>query len=600
MIGAAVETSVAESSPVRKTVRVQVRGGEQVKRRELRWEGNVASSHGELDAVLQARGLTDYAWIDPPVVVEPVREHYLAEGYRVVAIFPELPRFEGDAAVLSVAVKEGPATRITSVGFEGVGPEVREAVESAGRLPEQQPYRPADVDEARRRIEAVYRQRGFNDVVVTPRVAMEPTESAAIVFAVVPGREQVLSEVVVDGIDRTRPGAVTGALGLDPGTPVDLTRWAQARKRVFDTNVFRQVDVRPEPVASDGAGPQPVRARVSVTEWPTWRFRYGLQFNDRSLVEPGGEAVVGRERDLGVVADIQNRNVFGRAFTYGLYGRVERRLYSTSTYLTFPTLFGRAIQTNVFGSSSRQDIALVAGGAPELRRGRRLVSIEQRIRRGRAFEATYGYRVTKERLVPLDPDDLFLQETLTGRFTSAALMDRRDDPFNAATGWFSSVTIERVSEFESGADSIKLLGTLYYFWKIGPITMASAVRVGGAYLDPLPFSERFYVGGADTVRGYPENGAGPLNLIGLPAGGNAQLILNEELRTPIFGRLKGVVFVDAGNVYQKNREIGFSDLAVGYGVGLRLDTPFSLFRLDLGIPSRGNSQRFYFGIGQVF
>ncbi len=173
LIGAAVETSVAESSPVRKTVRVQVRGGEQVKRRELRWEGNVARSHGELDAVLQARGLADYAWIDPPVVVEPVREHYLAEGYRVVAIFPELPRFEGDAAVLSVAVKEGPATRVTSVGFEGVGEEVREAVESAGRLPEQQPYRPADVDEARRRIEAVYRQRGFNDVVVTPRVAMD-------------------------------------------------------------------------------------------------------------------------------------------------------------------------------------------------------------------------------------------------------------------------------------------------------------------------------------------------------------------------------------------------------------------------------------------
>ena len=69
---------------------------------------------------------------------------------------------------------------------------------------------------------------------------------------------------------------------------------------------------------------------------------------------------------------------------------------------------------------------------------------------------------------------------------------------------------------------------------------------------------------------------------------------------PIFGRLKGVVFVDAGNVYQRNREISLSDVAVGYGVGLRLDTPFSLFRLDLGIPSKGNSKRIYFGIGQVF
>ena len=241
-------------------------------------------------------------------------------------------------------------------------------------------YRPADVDEARRRIESIYRQRGYNDVQVSPRVALAPPEkpeTAAIVYAIAPGREQVLSEVVVEGHERTRPGAVTGALGLKAGTPVDLARWAQARKRVFDTNVFRQVDVRPEPLPAEGTGPQPVRARVSVTEWPAWRFRYGLQFNDRTLVEPGGGAAQTRERErnLGVVADIQNRNVFGRAFTFGLYGRVERRLYSTSTYLTFPSLFGRAIQTNFFGSQARQDVATIPGEVPNLHRSRRLVSV---------------------------------------------------------------------------------------------------------------------------------------------------------------------------------------------------------------------------------
>ena len=75
--------------------------------------------------------------------------------------------------------------------------------------------------------------------------------------------------------------------------------------------------------------------------------------------------------------------------------------------------------------------------------------------------------MTKELLDAINPDDLFLLETFTGRFSSAALIDRRDDPFDATTGWYSSLTIERVSEFESGADSIKVLGTLYYFWRIG-------------------------------------------------------------------------------------------------------------------------------------
>ena len=65
LIGAAVEATVAETTPSRKTVRVQVRGGEQVARRELRWLGTSAVSPDALDEVLRVNGLTDYVWMDP-------------------------------------------------------------------------------------------------------------------------------------------------------------------------------------------------------------------------------------------------------------------------------------------------------------------------------------------------------------------------------------------------------------------------------------------------------------------------------------------------------------------------------------------------------
>ena len=102
------------------------------------------------------------------------------------------------------------------------------------------------------------------------------------------------------------------------------------------------------------------------------------------------------------------------------------------------------------------------------------------------------------------------------------------------------------------------------------------------------------------MRGYSEQAVGPKNVGGRPLGGNAQLILNQEVRAPICGWLKGVAFVDAGNVFASNRDISFGALKVGYGVGLRLDTPFSLLRVDLGIPASGGARRWYFGIGQVF
>lgn len=596
-IGAVVEATVDESTPGRKVLQVDVRGGTQVARKQVRYQGTEVMTPGALDAVVRAYLLDDWIWIEPSVVVDPFIEHYAVAGYRMVQVAAQPVRYEADTALVTVDIVEGPVTRLAGASFEGVDPSFQDAVEQAGRLPMGEPYRGEDAENARRQIEAVYRRRGYNDVVVTPKVAIDDaTSSATVLFAVAPGREQRLADVVVRGTERSRPDSVVRALGLRPGAPVDFAQWAQARKRVFDTNVFRQVEVTPVEVPGSPDGPERVNAQVTVTEWPTWRFRYGLQLNDRDQSDLG----LARSQDLGVVADVQNRNVLGRGFTFGLYGRVERRLYSNSAYLTFPTFFGRAVQTNVFGSRSRQDRFLDDSPDPTFQQRRELVSIEQRIRRTRMFEVAYGYRLTNEVLDAFDPDDPFLNETLIGRFTGATILDRRDDPFNATRGWFGSATAERVSEFRGGSDSIKLLGAFFHYRSLRAVTLASAVRIGGSFLDPLVFSEPFLVGGADTVRGYAEQDLGPRALSGRARGGNAQLILNQEVRAPIYGWLKGVVFVDAGNVFDRNRDISFGGLEVGYGVGVRLDTPFSLLRVDVGIPASGGPRRWYFGLGHVF
>ncbi|HUU36062.1 MAG TPA: BamA/TamA family outer membrane protein, partial [Vicinamibacterales bacterium] len=502
---------------------------------------------------------------------------------------------------LPIAVAEGPLTTVTQIRLTGVGDDLVSTVNDIVRPLDGQAFRSAPVDDVRRRIESLYRARGFNSVEVVPSVAIAADHHADLTIDVTPGLQQILQSVVVDAPGRTRPSAVVSALRLEPGTPADLTKWAQARKRVFDTNVFRQVEVRPEVVAGAPApdGTEPVNARVSVTEWPAWRLRYGVQLNDIDQSGLGGEPGQPRARNLGAVADLQNRNAFGRAFTFGLYGRVERRLQSSNTYLTFPTLFGRAVRTNLFGSVSQQDAAFDDNGDPLLRRTKGIASIEQRVRRGGALEIAYGYRYSREVLRPFDSEDPFFQETLIGRFTSSAFFDRRDDPFDATRGWFGALNVERLSFFGFDSDSVKVLGTYYRYQPLGPVTLASAVRVGTSFVDPLLFAERFFAGGSDTVRGYGENMIGPIDFLGLPAGGNAMLVLNQEVRAPLYKWIKGVVFVDAGNVYPTKRPT-FSDLQVGYGAGLRFNTPFSLFRLDFGVPSRGGGARWYLGIGQVF
>ena len=128
----------------------------------------------------------------------------------------------------------------------------------------------------------------------------------------------------------------------------------------------------------------------------------------------------------------------------------------------------------------------------------------------------------------------------------------------------------------------------------------------------LPFSERFYVGGANSVRAFPLRSIGPGRFIGdydgnrqlsyLMQNGDVKFQANLEYRQRLFGNLHGAVFLDAGNVWlrkdldidaddisilfdETNFRFGefFKQMAVGTGVGLRYDLDFLILRLDWGI-----------------
>lgn len=599
VIGARVEGTVAESPEAGKVITIAAQGGQQVASKAIVFAGAQSLAPGELEATLETYGLDVYVWFDPLSTVDTLKARYAEAGFREAVLTPELPVVEGDRGVLHFAVQEGRVTTLSRVTVNGVSDDLGASVTAIVQPLEGRVYRDAVVVDARRRIEALYRAKGYNDVEVTPSVAFTADHAAGVTIAVVPGSAQRLQDVVVDGARRTKPSAIVNALRLEPGEPVDLAHWAQARKRLYDTNIFRQVDVRPEPlpgVRPDGA--EAVRARVTVTEWPIWRLRYGVQVNDTSQAAQGSDTSVDRSRGLGGVADLQNRNVFGRAFTFGLFGRAERRLQSGSAYLTFPSLLGRAVRTNVFTSASRTERFLDDNGDPTVRQMRQSVSLEQRIRRGRAMEFVYGYRLIRDEQDAIDPEDPFFLAPITGRFTGSALFDRRNDPFDPTRGWFTSFTVERVSEFVSRDDSVKLLGTFYRYQPLGPVTLASAIRIGGSLLGTLRFVDPFFVGGADTVRGYGEDSLGPKNILGAQ-GGDSLVLLNQEIRAPLYKWLRGVAFIDAGNVFPGHRP-SFSGLEVGYGVGIRLHTPFSIVRLDMGVPARSGSKRWYFGIGQIF
>lgn len=617
-IGSTVEAAVTVSTPDEKEVRVSVDAGVRVARRVIRYTGNAAFEQDRLDAAVAQAGVQMDGWLDPPRLAQAIETFYRMQGYLSVEAIADPPVVEGDTGVLPVRIDEGARYTVGAVNLNGVSDARRSLAEAALQaLQVEAPYDPAAVDNVAVDLEQRYARLGYNDVRVEPSVeAHAESSTVTITFQVTEGRQHILREVVIEGGDRTREGVIRRALRLRPGQPVDLDQWSQARKRMYDTNVFRQVDIEPvpmEPTPADiAANIQPVRAVVRVLEYPEWRLRYGGQYRQESFSAELADQT--RPRGVGILADLQNQNLFGRALIAGVAVNAQQDRQAASLFTSNASIFGLPVRSNAFFFGVRE--RRVAGDFFETQSDRYGFSAEQRWRPFRQSELTYGYRYERNHTFDVNPnpfDPLPFDETAsTGRLTSAIYVDRRNDPFNATSGWFSSANYEQAASWlGSFAPNSKVLLQQFYYRPVGKIVLASAARIGWAYhVDQIvDVEDRFLAGGSTTIRGYAQDAVGPRDIVGRPRGGGGLLILNQEVRFPIVGRIGGVGFFDAGNVWPERSGISLGDLVYGYGVGLRLNTPFALLRVDYGIPgsvifgrpaNSFTSGRWYFGIGQVF
>ncbi len=94
------------------------------------------------------------------------------------------------------------------------------------------------------------------------------------------GVREVLAEVEVEGGSPSAQAKALRRAGLVAGEPVVLDEWTEARRRLYETGLYRRVDLEPSPDTadgSDGEGDRPVKAKLKLEPWPDLRLRYGLQ-----------------------------------------------------------------------------------------------------------------------------------------------------------------------------------------------------------------------------------------------------------------------------------------------------------------------------------
>jgi outer membrane protein insertion porin family len=130
------------------------------------------------------------------------------------------------------------------------------------------------------------------------------------------------------------------------------------------------------------------------------------------------------------------------------------------------------------------------------------------------------------------------------------------------------------------------------------------VRVGAAnsFGQRLDVNDGFRAGGPNSVRGFEQDSLGPVDIVA--KGGGGLVVFNQEIRFPLWWRLRGVGFYDAGNAFETASDMRLSELRQSVGAGLRFELPFGLIRLDWAAvvnPRPGEKPwRLLFSLGDAF
>jgi outer membrane protein assembly factor BamA len=193
-----------------------------------------------------------------------------------------------------------------------------------------------------------------------------------------------------------------------------------------------------------------------------------------------------------------------------------------------------------------------------------------------------------------------------------------DNPLSAHRGYQVAFHAEEAGRFAPGNFNYYAISAdgRHYLPLSDQVVLASRLQLGnirpaGDNQTNVPFSKKYFLGGATSIRGWGRYEIGPLSE-GLPIGGDSMLAFSEELRASLRGNVGGVLFFDAGNVWRESWGFKLGELRYAVGPGLRYQTPVGPLRFDVGYQLNpidglfvnGSPQtrrwRIHFSVGQAF
>jgi len=582
-----------------------------LKVRRIKIQGNKTISAGRILKLMKTRtawlfnsGLyKEEAFKDD---IKRITDFYRQEGFTDVKIDTELD-FNEKGLYVTISVVEGKRYHIGTIQIEGYKDVSLDEIKKAMKLKTDSVYSDTALYEESSRMRSVYVDRGYIFAQIEPVTILNPeTQKVDVTYKIVENQVAYIERIDIKGNIKTKDKVIRRELRVYPEERFDGKAVRKSKEKLENLGFFEEVRFDTEP----GTKPEQVNLVVDVKEAKTGHLSFGGGYS--SIEEFVGFAEI-RQKNF----DFANFSTFsGAGQDLSLYASLGSLTSRYELSFTNPWIFDRpySFGFDVYKKGHDQDEDVGYGYSENITGGD--------IRLGKDFndtlkgQAAYRFdRVKISDVIENATSDLKDEAGITNLSTVEfdLAYDTRDNVFSPLTGMYFTNNFQVTGgPFGGDRDFIKYLARLSYFYPlINKSVLEGRLRAGWA--DPfsdtkkVPIYERFFAGGASTVRGYQERKVGPVDAAtDDPLGGEAMFVANLEYTYPLVDFLKLATFFDAGNVWSKNSDFFSDKLYKSVGLGVRVKTPIGPVSVDYGWPldlgpgEEHKEGRFHFNVSRGF
>jgi len=555
--------------------------------------------------------------------IEAIKSFYHVNGFFEAEVRVEyVQRDERHNSVkIRIMVNEGPQTVIRSIGFSGQGMVPEQQLKRGLKLLEREPYNPNLLDVDKYTLFNKFFEKGYLGTKIVYDVKVDSI-LVDIFWNIDPGEPFRIDDIGVSGNKTVADRLVRRELTVKSGEYFKLKKVLESKQNLYDTGYFNSVEIEP--------------ADLRIEEQDV---DLSLQLRERKMgyIETG--LGVGNVHGNRLFLEWGQRNLLGRGYALNLKTEYAFSLFPENDYdlseMDFSERFMRHEGELRFPHILATRNTFAVGAFYE-----REATVQPLVVKTTSATASLFRRITKQTsivfvyaLEQIRREEIEAERERSRRrsLDFAYTRDTRDFYFNPQRGMYINAKSGFSGGFLGGEDHFyTFVASCQSYRSLGRGTVF-AYRVRGGYAEAfgesretgVPFENRFFSGGGNSVRGYRENSLGPLDDEGDPLGGRVLLLTNVELRFPIpylsrfnFG---GAVFLDGGNVWRSFEEIEpgqfglysdredttYRDYRYSAGVGVRYNTPIGPIRVDMGFPLKktGDVERdylFHISLGQIF